>query len=224
MKLSSREKFLLSALLLVGIIASFYYLLYTPQMEKIADLEIRLDEVIILQNEMKNQISNSEQISEDFKIKLDEVNTLSSRFRPGVLQEKVIYTFEDVLISAGINGENYSYTVNLVEDKKEEENQESSNIKEIKEKFINYRQSTTIDSKISGLDNLQAIIGFSTTHINFLKNILNMDNHPYYVVVNAFSYSLDQTTGNVDVSLDLAFPAYPKLDESMDTAYIEKNK
>jgi hypothetical protein len=224
MKLSSREKFLLSALLLVGIIASFYYLLYTPQMEKIADLEIRLDEVIILQNEMKNQISNSEQISEDFKIKLDEVNTLSSRFRPGVLQEKVIYTFEDVLISAGINGENYSYTVNLVEDKKEEENQESSNIKEIKEKFINYRQSTTIDSKISGLDNLQAIIGFSTTHTNFLKNILNMDNHPYYVVVNAFSYSLDQTTGNVDVSLDLAFPAYPKLDESMDTAYIEKNK
>lgn len=219
LQITNREKVLLIILMVCGILAGFYYFVYVPQTESIANLKTQLSSLQVEQTEMKREIEEVDSIKLEFETKLTELHNLSTKFRPSIIQEGIVRTFEDLLIASSISGNSYAYSFENTNKPLDTADANASKLLDLKNNYLAINGSETIDSKISTLEGLKANLSVTTTYDNFVKLIDNMDKSQYYILIHGFNYSTTET-GTVDATFSLEYPAYPKLDESKDKAYI----
>ena len=206
-------------LLVCGILAGFYYFVYIPQTENIADLKTQLSSLQTEQANMKREIEEVDSIKLEFETKLTELHNLSTKFRPSIIQEGIVRTFEDVLIASGVSGENYSYSFINVNKPIDTADANAGKVIELKNKYLAINGTESIDPTISSLEGLVMELKITTTYDKFVALVDNMDKNQYYILVHGFDYTTDEA-GVTKATFNLEYPAYPKLDESKDRAYI----
>lgn len=123
MKLSKREKMLLIVLGLLLLSVGYYQLVFIPQLEKIDELNAKVEELETLSSITKAQSSNKNNVYREFKVLNSKIYLITERFYPSIIQEKLILRLDEIIKETEINVKTMSFTypekafVEKVEDK-----------------------------------------------------------------------------------------------------------
>jgi len=110
MKITNREKVLLSVLLVVSIIASFYVFVYEPSMNKISALEIEASEARQKEENTKRDIDSIEEKRAQYEKLDDDVYRGTQRIFPVIHQEKILAIINKLLLDADIKALSITFT------------------------------------------------------------------------------------------------------------------
>ncbi len=110
MKLSKREKTLLTILLTVAAVFVFYSYMLTPQMNKLAELKLRLAEQEQNREYVQIQMSPNNKVYSDYKAFNASIELMTQKLFPYIIQEKIILYVEDMLKSSGVQASTIAYS------------------------------------------------------------------------------------------------------------------
>ena len=115
MKLSRREQILLAALLIIGLLAVGFYLVYQPLALKHDELVAKQTEIQAEYDKKVAEIAQVEQLKADINTLSGEINGRTGKFFPSIIQEQImllmntLYDDSDVLV----NSETFTPNVGL---------------------------------------------------------------------------------------------------------------
>jgi len=223
MKISKKEKYLVLALGAVIIGVAYYYLLFTPQSEK---LSLRKSEKTTLQNEydLKNdRIKKLGVITTKNKESYADLCQKTSGYYPLVMQEKIIIEIDKFMQDSGVKG-NLSFKEKTV-----------TSVEKIGAPFLNKsngilggiadsinentREKTYSEPEIGNSigDCEQLIVSLKyreTSYESLSKLITALEKYERTITINELSAVLD--TGKLNGTITLEFYGLAKLDEATD--------
>ncbi|WP_427339174.1 hypothetical protein [Caloranaerobacter sp. DY30410] len=104
MKLSKREKHLLLILFFTILIAIYYKLVINDQLEKINNLEQTAKIYRTKVKSVKKELENEANQDIEYKILNEKIVNLSSMLLPGMFQEKIIISIDEMIKKSNISG------------------------------------------------------------------------------------------------------------------------
>lgn len=102
MTLSKREKILLSILCGVVVLWGYYYFMLKPQLMKIEELKSKKANYQGKVEEVKNNIASGSTLDKEFKILNTKIISMTQRWFPSMIQEKIILNLDDMLRESGL--------------------------------------------------------------------------------------------------------------------------
>ncbi|MFZ5353577.1 MAG: hypothetical protein ACOZCL_12765 [Bacillota bacterium] len=233
MKLSKREKTLLAILLIIGLSFLYYNYMLTPQLSRISELRLKLEEQQNNVNVANMQMSKDNQVYKDYKILNAKVEQMTSRFFHMIVPESYVLFMDDMIKSSGIEASSISFseiTLGIPSEKKEEEEDKKVDpdiqrmLNEIMGKSTGETDNSSAntdgtDSKGAeaankenayGLEHISATLNIEGTYfeiVDFMKKIEIFDKK---ILINSLNLTSNET-GSITGSIVLDFYAMPKL-------------
>ncbi|MEA4890474.1 MAG: hypothetical protein VB070_13540 [Clostridiaceae bacterium] len=109
MKITQREKIMLSFLLIVGLLAGGFYLIYTPLNNQADLLNQEYQAVQVQKKDIDQQLASYDQINKSVNDLTDTINQSTVAYYPSILQEKIILVLNDLVTGSGIVVSNIAY-------------------------------------------------------------------------------------------------------------------
>ncbi len=109
MKITQREKIMLSFLLIVGLLAGGFYLIYTPLSSQADLLNQEYQAVQVQKKDIDQQLASYDQINKSVNDLTDTINQSTVAYYPSILQEKIILALNDLVTGSGIVVSNIAY-------------------------------------------------------------------------------------------------------------------
>lgn len=116
MKLSARERILLIILAIALIVAADYMLLISPTLDRMTQTQSRLAEAQNLKNEAEMVATQLKTMSANNQKLLEEINTNSVSFYPGIQQDRIILIVDSLIKTAGVESLSNDYSDISIED------------------------------------------------------------------------------------------------------------
>lgn len=145
MKISKREKNMLIILVIIVFIAAYYQFLYSPQSKKIKELGVKLEEYENLSIIYKTKASPNNKIYKDFKILNSEVELITKRFFPLIIQEKIILRLNEMINDSELDAASIVFSEIEIGSIEMIENEESAGTK--LDEYVNAYHNQSVEKK-----------------------------------------------------------------------------
>ena len=247
MKISQREKYLLTLIgcVLVGVL--YYQFMYVPQQEKLAQKELELQDTQIRYDEVMQNIATLEARQEKIKGISANVNELTYDYYPTLIQERLILELDDLIKESDVTATlSFSpitsaavapltapgaikpesslkpfvdeYDV-LTQEGATSSDKEVEDSKNPQEEAPEASTDTEESTTGATAEILTVGVTFNGSYENVKAFIDEIQAHRYNIIITNLSLS-PQTEKEVAGSMNLEFYGVPKLNEQ-DQAYLE---
>ena len=102
MKMTSRERVMIIFLLIAAVLAGSYYLVLTPQMEKIDNLKADQEDLSIQVNSVTAELASIARLRQGVDDMVDQIEAETENFFPSILTEKLLIVLNDLIIQNGL--------------------------------------------------------------------------------------------------------------------------
>ena len=109
MSLSKREQVLLAILLIIGLLAGGYYLIFLPMMETLTATQSRQAELQIEYDSVTAELKNFDKLQADATALYDAVNERTKKYYPSIIQEQIILTLNQLYTDSAVKVLNESF-------------------------------------------------------------------------------------------------------------------
>lgn len=116
MSLSKREQVLLSILLIIGILAGGYYLIFLPMMETLTAAQSRQTELQTEYDTVSAEMKNFDKLQADATALYDAVNERTKKYYPSIIQEQIILTLNQLYTDSAVKVVNESFAFDYAVD------------------------------------------------------------------------------------------------------------
>jgi type IV pilus assembly protein PilO len=238
-KLTKREKIMLTILGLLIIIGGYYKFILSSQLEKVNQLEEEVAKKRAEVERIKIEISPNSHVHKDFKIINAKVKESTKHLFPVINQEKIIVILDDLLEKANLQVPSISFSeidINEVDVKKPQEKDKDfliknlveeykSNIKEKKLKANNEEnEDLQEDKEENQIEKMTVTINYKGKYKNIIDFITKLEEYDKKIIVNNISISAKSGENNdeelvidekneVKGSISLDFYSLPKIHE-----------
>lgn len=234
MKLSNKEKVLLSVLggLLIGVI--YYQFVYSKQIDKISELEQQKIEIETEYNELMDTIARLEEREENVKSLLSDINFNTKTFYPEIVQENIILELDKYLDESTLQGD-ISFSEVSVQAVEKFEAKLTDDEESTFENFVNQYNGTSNTTQVdnqeivledgteqesnSTIEMLTVTLNYKGTYECLKKFISNIEVSNREILITDLSMSVG-SNGELTGSMTLEFYSIPKLSTS-DNEYLE---
>ncbi len=226
MKLSNREKKLLIILLVIGVLFTYYKLVFESQADKITELKKKSEEYKHDVEVITNEISPDSKVRKEYKIMNEKISSLYKRFYPEIIQEKIIIRFDDMIKTSEIEAQNLSFNepeINSIEENESKEKNEEYEMENIVRMYLGLDDKKTEEDnkkekevKIEKLSANLNFVGNYSKITSFLKQIEENEREILIKNLNLIKNEANELTGNMQLEIF----AVPKLYDQ-DEDYLE---
>lgn len=229
MKLSKREKILLLVLFFLGVTYIYYTYLLSPQLENLTTLKIEMEELKSKQDYANIQISPKHKIYKDFKILNAQIDLMTKRLFPEIIQEKIILYIEDMIETSDINVTSISFTEPQFAKPDDESQDEVSDVDPAIQKILNQITGKTIEDENDQSKDSEESSDNSGYNLEYMSASLIIEGEYYNIIkfmerIEYFGKKILVSNLNLTVLEDdilagnivLDFYAIPNLDSSDD--------
>lgn len=241
MKLSQREKILLSVLGILALLWLYYSFVFTPQYAALQETKGRLEELqqkvedIELYNDPNGVIQKRYQETEKT------IAAATAKYFPEILQERQIRIVDQMLIASAIKGNVLAFSevapLPILEKGIEEEKSKKGNrdvkpfvLQELVKQMDQDRQQEEKMPEFTGsgvVDTLQAQVEFTGTYPQFTSFIKAVESYPKKILIsnvfvaNGRSANSNETVaaGEITGMITLQFYGIPKMHPDQDQDY-----
>ena len=242
MKISEREKIILSIVLAIGVGYSYYQFAYTPQAKLIEDKKLELETLETDYNDKKIKIALTPQNEKDIKKLNLSIEEVSKNIYPDLWQPKLIKELSELRTKANINI-NFSYTqptyapISKYFTSKEEEKEITNSLDSLideynkkmpKDQAIEYKKEEETAAKKKdekakeetsiNVQQMKVTASFTGRYENVLKFIKLVEDYKYLVAIPDISIA-PSGNGEVSGSLSMEFYSAPRIDGDFDKYY-----
>lgn len=233
MKLTDREKVILSVFGLFIFLVLAYYLIAEPQLNKLKKLS---DERARIQAEVvkaKEEISADNRLHKDYEILNKKIEEKTEPFYPDILQDKIIVILDDIVRKTQIKADSINYTPAVIKPLAENRQSPASvafPIKELADKIVKPANNTVSNnssnnkSKSSAaadsVEEMTVNIQFTGSYEQLISYVKEIEALNKTVVIESMSATKGKGIGLLTGNMVLNFYAIPKLHEQ-DKQYFE---
>ncbi|MCD5415315.1 MAG: hypothetical protein LR001_10075 [Clostridiales bacterium] len=229
MRLTKREKILISIMLLIVIGGLSYTFLYTPQFEKIAELELSIEEIEAEIKRVEAESKSDSDIMIRQKVLNARIMNLTYRFLPGIMQDRIIVMLDEFITDAGID----AFTIGFESPSAKQiqlpvgMDEESTILNELQESVdgseqLNNDDKPLIQGEPTPVESMKVAIQVQGKYDNIIDFLETVQNYHYNIVVNNINLAVAEFAEHVSGNISLEFFALPKLHEQ-DLDFLEWN-
>lgn len=228
MRLTRREKLLISFMLISVIGGLMYYFVYIPQFEKIAEVSLSIKEVELEIERVKRDSSPDSPIMTAYKKMGPRIQELTKSFYPEIMQERIIVYLNDTITETGID----AFTLGF-------ENPSNSMVQlptfaqgdvtvlDRLQKMIvtGEKQGETATAPVvpraqTALDSMRVSVQLQAGFENILYFISTIQSHRYNIAISDINIASGDVEGEVTGNITLRFYAVPKI-EKQDCEFLQ---
>jgi type IV pilus assembly protein PilO len=224
MKLTNREKKLLTflAILLFGFV--YYQFVYTPQAERITQKSNELAVLNKKANILKEQVISDKALEEKYKVINSKDLLASARFFPFMMQEKIITILDDMINETGLKVSSISFSkpeIGEIQNERNIEEQPSTLLSETVGAYFGENSTIATSTEIYNtntseekpkIEKMNATINFEGSYdqlTDFIKEIEDFDKK---ILIESISLAGEKERGeDVLGNMILNFYAIPKM-------------
>jgi type IV pilus assembly protein PilO len=221
MKLSSREKVLMIALIMVGLMAAYYYLLLSPQLLVLDIAKAMAAENKVKVEEMKAQMDPNHPIYAVFKTNQAELAKKTANIYPAILQDKIITVLDEKFKATGLNPD----TINFVRVEKTANPAQNSagtptqDLAALRQKYVNIDNKETDTPELSKMNELTVSFSVKTEYQKIMSLITAIEKDKYKIILNNVSMKTE-ADNTVTGTFSVSFISVPKLTLENDKDYL----
>jgi len=228
MRINRREKILLGILLLALFIYLFYNFVYISNEEKIAELEVELEDKNTQVEELMTAINNEEALNSQFKELNFEISDMSKLYLPDLEQEKLIVFMDEKLAEYEIDTPNISFNNDSIVNYSSQVEAQNAGyryrLEELRDiyygVYVNEEEQAAEGEDVltnASAENYKFNINYSADYYNLLDFINDLQNNQFEITLSNMSLSLGETTeteGNLmNGTMTMDIYSIPKLHE-----------
>jgi type IV pilus assembly protein PilO len=221
MKVSKREKLLLTLLLLLGAAYLFYSFLLIPQRQLLNATQLLLEDKKRAMTYSKLEADPQNRIYEEYKALNARILNSTKGLFPSIRQEKIILILQDMIDTSHLKVSSINFSVpafEVPEEKKEEQGGDyDPAIKSILDEIVGRKapaeggiQATEPQEQAYRLMHMNGVLTFEGSYFDILSFMNRIENYDKKILINSLNMAATDK-GSLTGSITLDFYALPKL-------------
>lgn len=232
MKLTKREKKLITILLVLITLIAYYKLILQPPLNKIELMNEDKEDKKFKAEQIMSQLKLKEKISEEYKILGYKINNIASRYFSEINQERIILVLDNMLEESGLRESSISFSdinikdVSTIEETKKQEATLHELARKINDDALerekkgeeNKKSSEENIDKSPQVEGMTVIINYEGSYNQLLKFLSLIEKNEDKIVISSLNTVMNEAV--LQGSIILEFHAIPNV-SNMDDEIIE---
>ncbi|HHT66369.1 MAG: type 4a pilus biogenesis protein PilO [Caldicoprobacterales bacterium] len=217
MKLTKREAFLLKVVGFVALIALSYYFVISPQLDRLAEVELSVADKTAEVESIKQEIQTLPQLDQEIENLQKQVSVLSKSFFPELQQKKLIIILDEQLRDSSTKADSLGFSQLTVV-----ENPELTDADNTQEKAQSEGSNENpADTIVPEIKSLSVDVPFAGSYPQIIDFIRRMEGMNRLIVINNLQIA-QGTDGMLGGTINLSFYSLKKLfDDPLDEEYFD---